>query len=464
MIHFDTDLSSYYDDKDNYVSLINKENGNLFKKFYFYKKILKDFLDVCLPLSVVVITVNKKCQLKCSFCYADMGSSKEDTNVVDLNSLDEFLRKYEVKNIILLGGEPLFDLNYFRDMCKIFQKYHLDTIEISTNGLNLNENVIKELRNSCRDLFVRISIEPSFFNERITKDNRHVNNISDINRFSKYFTEVFFCCVIPYAVCEKNISFDEIYKEFLKEIKFDNWVCSWTLEIQKDFTKAQEDIYIDYISRQQLHELYLIDDEYVNSGVWKKRILSTLIRLIKTKSNEHKELWRINQFYPISQNQCLFGTRGVTIAPNGDYYSCKTAASIYEPTYKLNDISSETLWKNYIDIFNIKYHGKNHCSDCISKYSCQSACYWAKSPLVCTLNNLSEKFNYILINKLCTEEEKNYLLNNNKRFFTYCNENIDYIRNILSDPVCGKILNGTIDFNEMLSYYRKHVGNISPRL
>lgn len=93
-----------------------------------------------------IITTNK-CQMKCSYCINSETDQSSDLNVdIAVTNIQKLTERYNIKEAILLGGEPLLHPNLFELIKKLRQNTNLKFIRLTTNGILLNdENFIKKL-------------------------------------------------------------------------------------------------------------------------------------------------------------------------------------------------------------------------------------------------------------------------------------------------------------------------------
>ena len=94
------------------------------------------------------LTLNRACNFRCPWCYAQ--NTEYETNKtmsLDLaNQLIKFAETMDVKNVILIGGEPTYHPHLI-EILDLLKKQKMFT-SIVTNGYRLhNKNFIKEIEN-----------------------------------------------------------------------------------------------------------------------------------------------------------------------------------------------------------------------------------------------------------------------------------------------------------------------------
>lgn len=93
----------------------------------------KDKIDQC------TITLTRKCNLRCNFCYAKRTEYIED-NIIDYDDLKkviDFCDEAQVKYIVFTGGEPTLYPRIFDILEYIKNKKHKMQVAIATNGILL---------------------------------------------------------------------------------------------------------------------------------------------------------------------------------------------------------------------------------------------------------------------------------------------------------------------------------------
>ena len=93
----------------------------------------------------MTIMINDYCNVDCRYCFAKktFSSDKKDITMENFEYALNFLKKSNIKTVKLLGGEPTLHPK-FKDMVKrINDDDFFNNICIFTNGLSLNEDIIK---------------------------------------------------------------------------------------------------------------------------------------------------------------------------------------------------------------------------------------------------------------------------------------------------------------------------------
>lgn len=113
------------------------------------------------PLKNIIIELFLRCNLKCSFCYANATSTKTRTNELTTKEIIDVINQAAemgVEDIDLTGGEPLLH----RDILKIVKEIHNKELllTIQTNGTLIEKNMdlVEYLREIKDDVRVFVSL------------------------------------------------------------------------------------------------------------------------------------------------------------------------------------------------------------------------------------------------------------------------------------------------------------------
>ncbi len=112
------------------------------------------------------ITLNRSCNLRCSFCYTNtLGFKKEDTlELKDIKQIIGFLKDAKINHVTLIGGEPTV-YKYLPETIKLLLDNGI-SYTIVTNGIRLtNENYLNILLDSGLSKCSMVSISLKETNE-----------------------------------------------------------------------------------------------------------------------------------------------------------------------------------------------------------------------------------------------------------------------------------------------------------
>ena len=100
------------------------------------------------------IVVTNNCQKNCSYCINNETDKSLNLNIYKaINQIQKLVKRYHVKEAILLGGEPLMHPNLFELIKQLREDSGLEFIRLTTNGILLNnETFIKQLVDKNRGI------------------------------------------------------------------------------------------------------------------------------------------------------------------------------------------------------------------------------------------------------------------------------------------------------------------------
>ena len=105
---------------------------------------------------VALFEITTACNLNCIHCFANKSTS----NLLTLSQIKHILEKlpsYDVKDLILYGGEPFLRSEIF-DIIKHAKKCGIENIGITTNGLILEEkSIVRQIKKNL-DVIVQLVI------------------------------------------------------------------------------------------------------------------------------------------------------------------------------------------------------------------------------------------------------------------------------------------------------------------
>jgi len=109
------------------------------------------------PLEGVILIWNltNRCNLYCKHCYAWANSEKDELSLEEIKEIVKELSKNGVKFAILSGGEPLLREDIY-EISKFLRESSIKTY-LSTNGLLINSQIVKEIKENFD--YVGISID-----------------------------------------------------------------------------------------------------------------------------------------------------------------------------------------------------------------------------------------------------------------------------------------------------------------
>ena len=120
------------------------------------------------------IMLTKKCNLKCSYCYASKGDSELDWEL--LLQILEVAQNMKVLDITLGGGEPTL-YSRFEDLVKLINEKYDFGLSVTTNGTNI------EIFKNIPSMFSRVRV--SLDNQKRVLDDTMKKQLTELKKYQK---------------------------------------------------------------------------------------------------------------------------------------------------------------------------------------------------------------------------------------------------------------------------------------
>jgi GTP 3',8-cyclase len=153
----------------------------------------EEILNKCLNFFPLRISITDHCNLNCFFCSNEgMPLCCKNTQNINLNSLKfliKTLAERELKNISITGGEPTL-YPKFNELVDFLDKFSFESLFLHTNGINLNNILIKKLAKKFTKIAVSLH-SVDFENwQRITHGtkeqfNKILHNLEILSEYNK---------------------------------------------------------------------------------------------------------------------------------------------------------------------------------------------------------------------------------------------------------------------------------------
>lgn len=167
----------------------------------------------------LMLEINRKCNLKCKYCYLGDKDNKEITHEIFKNVVEictkEALKQYDKTiNVNFIGGEPLLDFHKIVCFIEYIEKRYRETglryiYGITTNGTIFNDEIINYLIE--KNFNLKVSIDGG-------KDAHDINRcfhngagsypiiLENIKFIRKYEENTKKHCIVANVISENNIS------------------------------------------------------------------------------------------------------------------------------------------------------------------------------------------------------------------------------------------------------------------
>ncbi len=332
---------------------------NLYSKSAYNKPLSK----VRLPLRYF-FELTHLCNLNCPYCYVGKSQIKEELSTTEWKKIIDQIPFYSF--VTLVGGEPLIRKD-FSEILFYCSKKTLGKVNVVTNGILMNENIIDDFLKS-KMLLVSISLDGWGKNhdkyrrkdgifekiqenlEILNEKRKHKNlmvdiktivlkdNLEDLIKLYEYSTKMNFEFFSISFLRNNSLKQNSILYENFEEI----------------FYKPNYPIE-EYFDIEEFKKIYLEIQKI-------KKHSKTKIRFAPKFDNENSsielksiELFFKNKNKPITEiyEPCLYPYSNTIINPKGDVYPCLSIKMGNLKEQKLKDIMNNPKYKCFRN--NLKY-------------------------------------------------------------------------------------------------------------
>lgn len=344
--------------------------------------------------------VTEKCNLNCKYCY--MKHVKNDMTLETFKEGIEFFHKKISSHLnshsfgtalAFFGGEPLLNLNLIKSALKERDKYQVKQTMVITNGLLLNEKILRFLDKNLVGLSLSFD-GPGNENIRVLSNGK-----SSLDKYSDFHFDFMRSRGMKVMIGPDSVhNLTNIYNFFTENnILF------------PDFSFVRDNIYSDNHLKILKNELQNLTDKVLENskkgilsvpGFYTLYILDTIIGKKKGKR-------------PFG---CFAGTHGVGFMPNGKMYPCARFGSADKLC--LGDVNTGRIDKEVFDFINQTHNPVNfeQCKKCSLYLVCNAGCSYSQLEFgnwekmvpvesVCSILRMAYNESYKLFKKLKEDEQ-----------------------------------------------------------
>jgi radical SAM protein with 4Fe4S-binding SPASM domain len=349
------------------VEQINKQNIRAFFKNYLaYLCYVKEINYI----STLYYNITYRCFLNCPYCYANKNNLEVSLrdNLIILSKL----KMYNVRNIVLIGGEPFYHPNIL-DLLKQLQLFNFKSISIVTNGIIFNERLYRFIKENSISL--QISIDSNI--ESVNARTRGKGNLKKVLKNISILQKMKIDYSVMGVLTSDNINMAKnFYNFFYKQ----NIKCGFFV-----VKKVDDHLRVDNTKLNDLYNHILKIHKNAN------QVFDCV------KSSDQMQFNKTG--YPIAH--CGAGIVSISIDPNGKVFPCvKTNRNKREICNIIKDYNHfKKFNKNKQFVIDNEFvNNIKKCKGCKIKYFCGGGCREDEEYIIKKNTNYSQcnlqKFNF----------------------------------------------------------------------
>jgi radical SAM protein with 4Fe4S-binding SPASM domain len=275
--------------------------------------------------------ITNLCNFRCQHCYQDDFSKRDDLDWAGIKKISDniltTIKEWDKTVCIhLTGGEPLLKQELFPLLEVLDQQSVVEELGIITNGLLINEEIVKKLSVFSKLMKIKISLDgaDAQTNDSIRQERtfgKVVKNISWIQKENRF--EV----ILMFTVMKRNISSLLSFIHLCQDLGVDGLILERFIPLGRGKGMT---------------------NQVLNRDEW-KGFLETLMDYFSITEEDHPlspyQAFQIN-FYGSEPEllgaPCVIGRDGLCVMPEGSVYPCRRfPVSIGN----LLNQSLETIWE-----------------------------------------------------------------------------------------------------------------------
>lgn len=314
----------------------------------------------------LLLEINRKCNLKCNYCYLGDKDNKEIKDDVFKKVISIFIKetlkqKDKIIYVSFIGGEPLLDFNKIKKFVKFIDRRCKENglkciYGITTNATLLDDKITDFLIKKRFELKVSLDgVNSAHDKNRITFDGTgsHKLIIKNLNYILRYEKETGKKCVIANVITTNNVRFlssslNYTYSLGFKVLEsginiFENWGVDDTYTLEKELLKSFR-IYKSIKNRGDSFTWIYIE-------------------------NKLRSFFSGNCFY-----RCKAGLNSSFVDLEGNIYTCDSISEL-----KIGDYSNGLDYKKIEKLINKKDKPIKLCSSCKYINNCDVRSCFAKN-------------------------------------------------------------------------------------
>lgn len=309
--------------------------------------------DLLTDMNYLVLHTSDLCNMKCKYCYAEDNLFNCSANKMSSKTMIDAINKfYKGKDFFVLfhGREPLTNIENILETVKNFNNNKKIHFILQTNGMLLNEDIIKTLHQSG----VKINVSFDGFDDE--SNQLRINNTT--NNYTQKITKLLrtYNDISPILILHKN-NIDKI-TEISKTLKKQHHI-----DVAYNFLwpTAENPVLDSYaVDNEKLfHELKKVFENSIENTEdgsyfsFKERDMYLLYGRV---------VYRHINNYMCNKSPCGAGRVCLCVNYNGDVYPCTTVNS--QPENYMGNIYKDTTEDIINHDYVLKHRDINQINDC----------------------------------------------------------------------------------------------------
>ncbi len=345
-------------------------------------------------LKAVQIKITNACNLSCIYCFERVNKRNiKFISMEDLKIIINNLKKYNIKRIVITGGEPTLHPKFIEIINMLRSKFPSIEIRIQTNGTN--PQIIKKLK---KDPKISIQVSLDHYKKEIHEKLRGKNTYEKVIKTIEVSKEKGFYLIVYSTLTKMNIVDFNKFVEFLSNKNVD--LFGFTILRLQGKAKNKKEL---QLNTDEAFEFY----KKVFELRKKYDFIASLDDYLDTCLGF------------CFKDGCGAGKYTVSIDWNLNVFPCQicTDERLLMGSLKKNSLLEIISEKNNIYNMFSKYEvNKSDCKECYFKYFCGGGCMVEKFRVYenlekpCVLCKLHKKvFKYLIHEKNILEFCDNYV-------------------------------------------------------
>jgi len=272
--------------------------------------------EVIKKLKILVIQVNRQCNLRCTFCCNRDG---DRSTSIPLKKVKELIKTFpNLEELILTGGETFLFIDYVFKIVEFTKKFNKRIkVQVNTTGIILTDKILKRLRKSVDVIHTSINtLTPEVFWK--VKGGNPIS-IEVINNNIKKYVEAGFYVIVDNAVAKYDI--DEVLDIYKKceELGVQEYAVSQMI-INGRATKEMLPSYPAF--RKMIVELIEYHKERVKAG---SKMKLELWCLFSNKLKDYRDQIKNSKIPSTNTMDCCCGSSMLYFSAEGYIMPCSLA-------------------------------------------------------------------------------------------------------------------------------------------